>query len=220
MQILHCIFFKGMPIALPRSSLARSPLMRHIHYPLALALPACAALLVAFAVAGPLPAQAQADPLAERARAEQEHLPPVELGAADRDFIGFALERSRALGNALQIAQDRTLSPELQVLAESMHEEQLATTRALLELAGRDSEPAATTMVQFRELAELQTTPQEQFDRRFAALLRSLHDEVLQRFRAAEHDPQLHPQVRELASQALPLFELHLELVAEVAPPG
>jgi predicted outer membrane protein len=155
----------------------------------------------------------QADPVADRAREAREELVPVPLDARERAFVAFAVDRSRLKGQAMEIAMQRSPSPELQVLAETMHEEHLALTEALLALAGRDSPATVTDAADHAELVELREVPAERFDARFIALLRGLHAETARRYRELVADPQAGERLRRHARDALPVIELHRRLL-------
>jgi predicted outer membrane protein len=178
--------------------------------------PAAVVAVFCLMLAGPALALAQADHLENRERIEQPVAEPLELGMADQNFLNFALERARVSRQALEIGLQRAQSPELRVLAESMHEEQLAMIEALLELAGRDLQATATEMQGYDELAELRTLPPEAFDARFLDVLHALNRRTLPRYQAASNDGQLDDRVRALANEATPVLELHLELIGEV----
>jgi predicted outer membrane protein len=157
----------------------------------------------------------QADHLADRALEAREALVPVPLNPVDREFVGFALDRSRLKGQAMDIAVERSRSPELRVLASSMREEHRALTDSLLELAGRDSPAAVTDATEHGELATLREVDDAGFDERFIAVLRRLHGEAQARYRRLADDPAASPRVREHARDALPVIELHRRLVED-----
>lgn len=155
----------------------------------------------------------QADAVADRAREARETLIPVPLDAADRAFVAYAVDRSRLTGQAMEIAMQRSPSPELQVLAESMHEEHLALTEALLELAGPDSPSTVTSVGEHAELVELRAVAAEQFDQHFIEVLRRLHADTAARYRQFSAGEQGGERVRRHARDALPVIELHRRLL-------
>jgi predicted outer membrane protein len=173
----------------------------------------CVAAAVLLFVSAPV--AAQADHLENLARAEQPSLTAIEAGTADHAFLTFALDRARVKRQLLEIALQRTASPEMQVLAETMHEEHVAVAHTLLELAGQDLAATATSMAEHPELAHLRQLPPEQLDQRMLAQLQALHRETLPRYLAAERDPQLDGRVRDFARETVPLLQMHLELIGE-----
>lgn len=153
---------------------------------------------------------------------ERAYVPPagqdrgIALNRADSEFLGYALDHSRAMTQALEIAIDRTPSPEIAEMAVQMHDAHLALSAGLMELAA-GSDASHTTMFEHLQVRALREVPPTQFDRAFFKVMREAHDEALLRYRIAVRDPRLSERVRMLAEQALPTIEMHDGLTEHAA---
>jgi putative membrane protein len=173
-------------------------------------------LIIALALAPAAPALAwQADHLANRDREARETLAQGPLNEVDREFVNFALDRSRMKGQAMEIALQRATTPEVRVLADSLFAEHQALTAGLLQLAPPDSPATVTDIADHPELARLREAPAAQFDRLFIATMRRAHGEALPRYQALVANPGASERVRQHALDAIPVIELHETLMGD-----
>jgi predicted outer membrane protein len=171
-------------------------------------------LILTLVLCPALPALAgQADHLANRDREARETLASGPLNEVDRNFVEFALDRSRMKGQAMEIAMQRAMSPEVRILAGSLHAEHLGLTEGLLQLAPVDSPATVTDVADHPELARLREIPDAQFDRLFIDSMRRVHREALPRYQAHVAHPGASERVRQHALNAIPVIELHETLM-------